>query len=230
MRLLTDYLSKQWPTHAHSLWRLSHDEDIWTVPNDKSHGLLPKITGSAYRWTFSRDYFCFFVKAGCHTPHAYSNTGWIKDWQIFRPCIYRSYIFIFTQHAALYCSMPQYTATRKLQQIDGLPCSICTDAWCIILPDSEVLRIKQHNTRLTFPFPPELPGWAGTRKVKPIWILLKQETVSGSGISWAICKSAPRSRQMTTPAPHHSVFFIGRMPFLPPNQQRQSTEGTKYSE
>ena len=25
------------------------------------------------------------------------------------------------------------------------------------------------------------------RKVKPIWILLKQETVSGSGISWAIC-------------------------------------------
>jgi len=31
----------------------------------------------------------------------------------------------------------------------------------------------------------------------------------------------------TMPAPHHSVFFTGRMPFLPPNQQRQSTEG-KY--
>jgi len=29
----------------------------------------------------------------------------------------------------------------------------------------------------------------------------------------------------TTPAPHHSVFFTGRMPFLPPNQQRQSTKG-----
>jgi len=28
------------------------------------------------------------------------------------------------------------------------------------------------------------------------------------------------------PTPHHS-FFTGRMPFLPPNQQRQSTEGTK---
>ena len=53
---------------------------------------------------------------------------------------------------------------------------------------------------------------------------LKQETVSGSGIRWAICKSAPRSRQITMPAPHHSVF-TGRMPFLPPNQQRQSTEG-----
>ena len=45
------------------------------------------------------------------------------------------------------------------------------------------------------------------RKVKPIWILLKQETVSGSGISWAICKSAPHSRQITTPAPHRSSFL-----------------------
>jgi len=37
--------------------------------------------------------------------------------------------------------------------------------------------------------------------------------------------SAPRSRQITTPAPHCSDF-TGRMPFLLPNQQRQSTEGT----
>ena len=62
------------------------------------------------------------------------------------------------------------------------------------------------HTRLTACYP-GLPGWAGTRKVKPIWILLKQETVSGSGISWAICKSAPSSRQITMPAPHHSVFY-----------------------
>ena len=80
------------------------------------------------------------------------------------------------------------------------------------------------HTRLTA-LCPGLPGWSGTRKAKPIWILLKQETVSGNGISWAICKSAPRSRQITTPAPHRSVFFTGRMPFLPPNQQCQSTEG-----
>ena len=116
-----------------------------------------------------------------------------------------------------------------------------------------------------------------------MWILLKQETVSGSGISRAICKSAPRSRQPrqhpTTqflqagcPSCHptNSVkalkarrliiythpfngpfpglpgwagtrkvnqsglywskhlttqFFTGRMPFLPPNQQRQGTKG-----
>ena len=62
------------------------------------------------------------------------------------------------------------------------------------------------HTRLTALFPGP-PGWAGTKKVKPIWILLKQETVSGSVISWAICKSAPHSRQRATPAPHHSVFY-----------------------
>ena len=48
--------------------------------------------------------------------------------------------------------------------------------------------------------------------------------MSSSGISWATCKPAPSSRQITTPAPNHSVF-TGRMIFLLPNQQRQSTEG-----
>jgi len=47
-----------------------------------------------------------------------------------------------------------------------------------------------------------------TRKVKPTWILLEQETVSGSSISWAVCKSVPRSRQITTLAPHCSVTFL----------------------
>jgi len=93
------------------------------------------------------------------------------------------------------------------------------------------IHVKENNYRQTHTHThltalcPGLPGWAGTRKVTPIWILLKQETVSGSDSSWVVCKFAPRSRQITTPAPHHSVFS-GRMPFLPPNQQRQSTEGT----
>ena len=84
------------------------------------------------------------------------------------------------------------------------------------------------HTRLTALFP-GLPGWASTRKVKPILTLLEQETVSGSGISWAICKSAPRSRQITTPAPHHSFFY--RPDALPAAQPtaskhwRPSTEG-----
>jgi len=47
-----------------------------------------------------------------------------------------------------------------------------------------------------------------------------------SGWRWhQLGKSAPRSRQVTMPAPHRSVF-TGRMSFLTPNQQHQSTEGT----
>ena len=78
---------------------------------------------------------------------------------------------------------------------------------------------KCTHTRLTALFPGP-PGWAGTRKVKPNWNLLKQETVCGSGISWTICKSAPRSRQITMPAPHHSVFY--RLDALPATQPTAS--------
>ena len=48
--------------------------------------------------------------------------------------------------------------------------------WCV--------RSNTHtytDTRLTTLFP-GLPGWADTRKVKPVWILLKQETANGNGI------------------------------------------------
>jgi len=49
----------------------------------------------------------------------------------------------------------------------------------------------------------------------------------GSGISWTTCKqSAPRSRQITTPTTHHSIF-TGQLLLLRPNQQCQSTEGRK---
>jgi len=50
---------------------------------------------------------------------------------------------------------------------------------------------------------------------KLIWTLLMQETVSGSGISWAICRCAPRPRQITTPAPHYSPLLFYRPDALP---------------
>jgi len=40
--------------------------------------------------------------------------------------------------------------------------------------------------------------------------------MGGSGISWAICKSAPRFRQITMPAPHHSVFLQAGCPSCRP--------------
>jgi len=38
-----------------------------------------------------------------------------------------------------------------------------------------------------------------------------------------VCTSLQRYNHASTPP---LCFFTGRMPFLPPNQQRQSTEGT----
>jgi len=61
-----------------------------------------------------------------------------------------------------------------------------------------------------------------TKKVKTNLDLLEQD----SEWQWhplghmQVCTSS----QTATPTPHHSVF-TGRMPFLMPNQQRQSTEG-----
>ena len=85
------------------------------------------------------------------------------------------------------------------------------------------------HTRLTARCP-GLSGWAGTRKVKAIWILLKQETVSGSGISWAICKYAPRSRQITTTTPHHSVFLQAGRPSYRPTNSIKALKATNITE
>jgi len=60
-------------------------------------------------------------------------------------------------------------------------------------------------------FFPGQPGKLAPEKqnhsVKTSLNLLEQEIVSGSGISWAICKSASRPREITMPALHHSVFY-----------------------
>jgi len=69
-------------------------------------------------------------------------------------------------------------------------------------------------------------SWYKKGKTKTNLNFLEQEIVSGSGISWVICKSAPRPRQITMPASHHTIF-TGQMPFLPPNQQCQSTVSKK---
>ena len=87
---------------------------------------------------------------------------------------------------------------------------------------------KRTHTRLTALFP-GLPRSAGTRKVKPIWILLKQEIVSGSGISWAIYKSALRSRQITTPAPYRPPlsFLQARCPSCRPTNSVKALKAIK---
>ena len=107
-------------------------------------------------------------------------------------------------------------------------CCCCWRCWdsdsstcnCLSTSQTIISVSTTHSHTRQQPCVHDYPG------VKPIWILLKQETVSGSGISWATCKSAPRSRQITTPAPHHTVFYRPDA-LLPPNQQHQSTESFK---
>jgi len=70
---------------------------------------------------------------------------------------------------------------------------------------------------------PGLPGWAGARKVKPVGILLKQKKVAVASAGPNASVHLAPDRQ---PCQHPTTqFFTGRMPFLLPNQQRQSTEG-----
>jgi len=58
-----------------------------------------------------------------------------------------------------------------------------------------------------------------TRKVKTNLDLLEQEIVSGSGICWAICKSAPHPRQ---PRQHPTTQFFYRPDALPADQPTAS--------
>jgi len=47
-----------------------------------------------------------------------------------------------------------------------------------------------------------------------------------SGISWTICKQyAPRSRQITTPTPHQSIF-TGQVLFLCPTNSDKALKAT----
>ena len=85
--------------------------------------------------------------------------------------------------------------------------------YCVFKVGHILILVLTH----THPFKGPGTTWVSQyQEVKPIWILLKQETVSGSGISRAICKSAPCSRQITMPAPHPSVFLQAGCPSCHP--------------
>ena len=123
------------------------------------------------------------------------------SYKIFRKFV----LYVGSVQASL---LPTYRTSREGTAVG----CVCLSVRLFSLYLLNYLTYVTHtHTRLTA-LCPGLPRWAGTRQAKPIWILLKQETVSGSGISWAICKSAPGSRQITTLAAHHSVFLQARCP------------------
>ena len=107
-------------------------------------------------------------------------------------------------------------------------CSVRFARWQMMVFGKMICKFSGRNYKLsslsnthTFNGPLSRTTWLSRcQKGKPTCILLKQETVSGSCISWAICKSAPRSRQITMPAPHHLVFY--RLDGLPVTQPTAS--------
>jgi len=103
---------------------------------------------------------------------------------------------------------------------------VCQRALC-----GTIRYIRYHTTHTHTRLTALCPGYPGelVPERKNQSGFTEQETVSGSGISWAIRKSAPRSRQITTPAPHHSVFY--RPDALPAAQQTASKhcEGIRYN-
>ena len=54
--------------------------------------------------------------------------------------------------------------------------------------------------------------------------------MSCSGISWATCKSAPRSRQITMPVPHHSVFYSFLRPSCRPTNSVKALKAQKFQD
>ena len=90
------------------------------------------------------------------------------------------------------------TVQQDWQVLSGLQKS------CIINHVTTTVKITTHphtHKRLTAFF----PGQPGTRRINHSGFCWSKRWRGGSDISWTTCKSfAIRSRQITTPAPHHS--------------------------
>jgi len=75
---------------------------------------------------------------------------------------------------------------------------------------------------LSLPFNSHFPGEPGLAG----FIEAKDEESDGDNWSYRSCKAPVKS---SPPKNQHQVFFTGRMPFLSPNQQCQSTEGKIFT-
>ena len=176
-------------------------------------------TGSGISWTICKSaprsrqittpapHHSVFLQVGCYSCHPTNSVKALKA-KVAGELTAKSCITVATYQIRLRIStagqiLPIFTMGREM------PSKISPFRGGILPPTHPFNRPLSGTTRVS-----------RYQKGKPICILLKQETVSGSGISWTICKSAPRSRQITMPAPHHSVFY--RLDALPAMQPTAS--------
>ena len=92
--------------------------------------------------------------------------------------------------------------------------------------DGETTRIHTHTPPFNGPF----SGTTEVSRYQKGKTNLDFTEVRDSEWQWhqlghiQVCTSIQTDNHVSTP-----LFFTDRMPFLPPNQQRQSTEGTLYA-
>ena len=99
--------------------------------------------------------------------------------------------------------------------------------WSTKLVDGQCERLfmTDTHTRLTA-LCPGLPRWGATRKVNQsgfYWSKRQWVAVASAGLYASLHLASDKQPHQH---PTTLMFFTGRMPFLPPNQQHQSTEGT----
>ena len=82
-----------------------------------------------------------------------------------------------------------------------------------------------HHNHFTALFPGP-PGWAGARR-ELLDFMVQGKINRGRHTDKMAGRHSIRTNQYPPP-PSSPYFFTGRMPLLPPNQQRQSTEGNNY--
>ena len=120
----------------------------------------------------------------------------------------------------IYFMMSHYGIDEQLSLLSYLAYSVVADlnfGWnvCIYI----------HTYTRLMALCPGLPGWADSRKVKPSgFYWSKRQWVAWHQLGrMQVCTSLQTDKHASTPP---LSFFTGRMPFLPANRQRQSTEGT----
>ena len=115
---------------------------------------------------------------------------------------------------------------RGGEEFSNLNCKLKKQKWIrftYILHCFEIIRLFYQTTTHTTitvlrPFFPGPPGWAGARR-ELLDFMVQGKINRGD---------TPTIRTNQCPPPPSPIFFTGWMPFLPPNQQCQSTEGNMH--
>jgi len=127
----------------------------------------------------------------------------------------------FHNHTSMECLLSTKDNLDNISCNKQLKAKISSVSLPMIPLSTSVSTIKQsRNTYNCFmalldfvrDYPGELTPERKNQENKTNLDLLEQEIVSGSGISWAICKSPPWPRHITMPASHHSSFLQARCP------------------